>query len=131
MGNFQLRCRPGPMNITDQTLWVVSSDVSPITTADGLGLLDVKRDIYCDLAVLSAAVWLLIKWTPAGITVKEIVDLLETAVPLHRHILEVETCGSVADFARDGFVGKGPGRESMTENMDAQIPPIGDGGGGN
>src|SRR5712664_2591897 len=105
------------MNITDQTLWVVSPDVSPITTPDGLGLIDIKRDMYCDLAVLSAAVWLLIKWTPAGITVKEIVDLLETAVPLHRHILEVETCGSVADFARGGFVAKRPGLELVTESM--------------
>src|SRR5258708_32947039 len=124
MRDPKLRCRPRAMNITDQTLWVVSPDVSPITTPDGLGLIDIKRDMYCDLAVLSAAVWLLIKWTPAGITVKEIVDLLEPAVPLQRHILEVETCRSVADFARRGFVGKQPGRKSRTESMDAPTPPI-------
>ena len=131
MGDSQLRCRFGAMNIDDQTLWVVCPDVSPITTPDGVGLLDFKSDTYCDLAVLSAAVWMLIKWTPTGITVREIVDLLETAVPLHREILEVETCRSVADFARDGFVGKQPCSGSVTERMDARTPPIGDGVGDN
>jgi hypothetical protein len=74
---------------------------------------------------------MLIKWTATGITVREIVDLLETAVPLHREILEVETCRSVADFARDGFVGKQPCRESVTESMDGRTPPIVDGVGEN
>jgi len=50
-------------------------------------------------------------WTPNGITVKEIVNLLETAAPLPRHILEVETCRLVASLARKGFVRERPPRE--------------------
>ncbi len=77
--------------------------VRSIRTQEGLLLLDLERDMYCDLALLAGAVWLLMKWTPAGIRVKEIVDLLETAAPLPRHILETETCRLVASLARKGF----------------------------
>ncbi len=108
------------MTITDKTLWVVSPEVRSIRTTEGLVLLDFERDMYCDLALLSAAVWLLIKWTPAGITVKEIVDLLETAVPLPRRILETETCRLVASLTQNGFVRKRPSRESGSELGDAQ-----------
>jgi len=76
------------MNITDKTGWVVSRNVCFTKTPEGLVLLDFEKDVYCDLALLAAGVWLLIKWTPCGITVKEIVDLLETAVPIPRHILD-------------------------------------------
>ncbi len=108
------------MTITDKTLWVVSPEVRSIRTTEGLVLLDFERDMYCDLALLSAAVWLLIKWTPAGITVKEIVDLLETAAPLPRYILETEACGLVASLTQNGFVRKRPSRESGSELGDAQ-----------
>jgi len=67
------------------------------------------------------------KWTPAGITVKEIVDLLETAAPVPRHILETETCRLVASLARKGFVRKRPSRESMSEHRDDQEDAISDG----
>ncbi len=80
------------INITDKTIWVVSGNVRFTNTPEGLLLVDFQRNMYCDLALLAAAVWLLIEWTPAGITVKEIVDLLETAAPLPRRILETETC---------------------------------------
>ena len=79
--------------------------------------------MYCDLALLAGAVWLLMKWTPTGITgitVKEIVDLLETAAPVPRHILETETCRLVASLARKEFVRERPSRESMSEHMDDQ-----------
>lgn len=91
------------MNISDKTLWVVCREVRSIRTPEGLLLLDLERDMYCDLALLAGAVWLLMKWPPAGITVKEIVALLETAAPLPRHILETETCRLVASLARKGF----------------------------
>jgi hypothetical protein len=115
------------MNITDNTFWVVSQEVMSIRTPAGLLLLDSKRDMYCDLALLAAAVWLLIKWTPAGITAREIVDLLETATPLPRHILETETCRLVASLARKGFVRKRPSRQSMGDYKNAQDQPAGDG----
>src|SRR5882762_10682145 len=78
------------MNITDKTVWVISRNVRVSETPGGLVLLDFERDMYCDLALLAAGVWLLIKWTPAGITLKEIVDLLETAAPLPRYALETD-----------------------------------------
>ena len=111
------------MNISDKTLWVVCREVRSIRTLEGLLLLDFERDTYCDLALFAAAVWLLMKWTPTGITgitVKEIVDLLETAAPVPRHILETETCRLVASLARKEFVRERPSRESMSEHMDDQ-----------
>lgn len=107
------------MNITDKTVWVVSGNVRFTNTPEGLLLLDFERDMYCDLALLAAGVWLLIKWTPGGITVKEIADLLETAAPLPRHILETETCGLVASLARKGFVRERPPRETAGEHRSA------------
>ena len=108
------------MNISDKTLWVVCREVRSIRTPEGLLLLDFETDTYCDLALFAGAVWLLMKWTPAGITVKEIVDLLETAAPVPRHILETETCRLVASLARKGFVRKRPSRECMSEHRNDQ-----------
>src|SRR6266852_7346972 len=108
------------MNITDKTLWVVSRNIRFTNTPEGLLLLDFERDMYCDLLLLASGVWLRIQWTPNGITVKEIVDLLETAAPLPRHILEAETCRLVASLARKGFVRERPSREPMSEHMDDQ-----------
>src|SRR5438046_973684 len=96
------------MNISDKTLWVVCREVRSIRTPEGLLLLDFQRDTYCDLALFAAAVWLLMKWTPTGITVKEIVDLLETAAPVPRHILETETCRLVASLVRKGLSASDP-----------------------
>ena len=101
------------MNISDKTLWVVCREVRSIRTPEGLLLLDFERDTYCELAVLAGAVWLLMKWTPVGITVKEIVDLLETAAPLPRYTLETETCRLVTSLARRGFVRERPPSESV------------------
>src|SRR5258707_14994525 len=115
------------MNIIDKTLWVVSGKGRFSNTPEGLLLVDFERDMYCDLALLAAAVWLLIEWTPAGITVKKIVDLLETAAPLPRRILETETCRLVASLARKGFVRKRPSRESVGDYKNAQEQPAGDG----
>jgi len=115
------------MKIIDKTLWVVSGNVRFSNTSDGFLLLDFERDMYCELALLAAAVWLLIEWTPAGITVKEIVDLLETAAPLPRRILETETCRLVSSLARKGFVQKRPSGESVGEGKNAQEQPAGDG----
>ncbi len=112
------------MNISDKALWVVCREVRSIRTSEGLLLLDFERDTYCDLALFAGAVWLLIEWTPAGITVKEIVDLLETAAPLPRHILETETCRLVASLARKGFVRKRPSRECMSEHRNDQDEAI-------
>src|SRR5258708_15605666 len=106
------------MNIADNTLWIVSREGRSIRTPAGVLLLDSERDMYCDLALLAAAVWLLIKWTPAGITVREIVDLLETAAPLPRHILETETCKLLASLGRKGFIRK-RSRESVIEHRNA------------
>src|SRR5207248_1133196 len=108
------------MNITDKTIWVVAPEVRSVPTSDGLTLLDSEREMYCDLALLAASVWLLIEWTPAGITVKEIVDLLETAAPLPRNMLETETCGVVADLARNRFVRKRPSGGSVSERRNVQ-----------
>jgi hypothetical protein len=108
------------VNITDKTIWVVAPEVRSVPTSGGLTLLDSEREMYCDLALLAASVWLLIEWTPAGITVKEIVDLLETAAPLPRNMLETETCGVVADLARNGFVRKRRPGESVSERRNAQ-----------
>ena len=69
--------------------------------------------------VIGYRVWLLIKWTPNGITAKEIVDLLETAAPLPRHVLEAETCRLVASLARKGFVQERPPRETVGEHRSA------------
>ena len=101
------------INITDKTIWVVSGNVRFTNTPEGLLLVDFQRNMYCDLALLAAAVWLLIEWTPAGITVKEIVDLLETAAPLPRYTLETETCRLVTSLARRGFVRERPPSESV------------------
>ncbi len=118
------------MKITDKTVWVVSGNLQSIRTLDGLRLLDFDRGMSCDLALLAGAVWLLIKWTPVGITVKEIVDLLETAAPLPRNMLETETCGVVADLARSGFVRKRPSGESVSERRNAQEPAVLEAGAG-
>jgi len=107
------------MNITDKTLWVVSRNIRFTNTPEGLLLLDFERDMYCDLLLLASGVWLLIKWTPNGITVKEIVDLLETAAPLPRYILEAETCRLVASLARREFVRERPPRETVREHRSA------------
>ncbi len=115
------------MNISDKALWVVCREVRSIRTSEGLLLLDFERDSYCDLALFAGAVWLLMEWTPAGITVKEIVNLLETAAPLPRHILETETCRLVASLARKGFVRERSSRESMSEHRDDQEEAIADG----
>src|SRR2546430_2954819 len=77
---------------------------------------------------LAASVWLLIEWTPAGITVKEIVDLLETAAPLPRNMLETETCGVVADLARNRFVRKRPSGGSVSERRNVQAHAVEEGG---
>ena len=110
------------MNITDKTVWVVSRNVRVSETPGGLVLLDFERDMYCDLALLAAGVWLLIKWTPAGITLKEIVDLLETAAPLPRYTLETETCRLVTSLARRGFIGERPPSESVPNR---RMTPLG------
>jgi len=116
------------MNITEKTLWVVAPEVRSVPTTDGLTLLDSEREMYCDLALLAASVWLLIEWTPAGITVKEIVDLLETAAPLPRNMLETETCGVVADLARNRFVRKRPSGGSVSERRNVQAHAVEEGG---
>src|SRR5258708_16084586 len=118
------------MNITEKTLWVAAPEVRSVPTTDGLTLLDSEREMYCDSALLAASVWLLIEWTPAGITVKEIVDLLKTATQLPRNMLEVETCGVVADLARNGFVRKRPSGEFVSERRDAQAHAVEEGGTG-
>jgi hypothetical protein len=46
------------MNITDKAFWVVSGNVRCANTQEGLLLLDFERDMYCDLALLDAEVWL-------------------------------------------------------------------------
>src|SRR5258708_2127889 len=115
------------MNITDKSIWVVSGNVRFSNTPEGFLLLDFERDMYCELALLAAAVWLLIKWTPAGITVKEIVYLLETAAPLPRRILETETCRLVASLARKGLVRKRSSSESVGEYTNAQVQSAEDG----
>ena len=116
------------MNITDKTIRVVAPDVRSVPTSDGLTLLDSEREMYCDLALLAASVWLLIEWTPAGITVKEIVDLLETAATLPRNMLETETCGVVADLARNRFVRKRPSGGSVSERRNVQAHAVEEGG---
>ena len=116
------------MNIADKTHWVVSPEVQSIRTPDGLELLGFERDIYCDLPLLAGAVWLLIKWTAIGITVKETVDLLETAAPLPRDILETETCRVVADLARNGFVRRRPSGESVSERRNVHAQAVAEGG---
>ena len=116
------------MNIADKTNWVVSPEVQSIRTPDGLELFGFERNMYCGLPLLAGAVWLLIKWTAIGITVKETVDLLETAAPLPRNILETETCRVVADLARNGFVRKRPSGESMSERRNVQAPAVAGGG---
>jgi len=115
------------LSMTDKTLWVVCREIRSIRTPEGLLLLDFERDMYCDQPLLAAAVWLLVEWTPAGITVKEIVDLLETAAPVRRHVLEAETCRLVASLARKGFVRKRPSNESMSEHRNDQGEAIADG----
>ncbi len=107
------------MTITDKTHWVASRNIRFTNTPEGLLLLDFERAMYCDLMLLAAGVWLLIKWTPDGITVQEIVDLLETAAPLPRHILEAETCRLVASLARREFVRERPPRETVREHRSA------------
>jgi hypothetical protein len=69
------------------------------------------------------------EWTPAGITVKEIVDLLETAAlaPVRRQILENETSRLVASLARKGFVRKRPSKEFISEHRNEQEKTIADG----
>ncbi len=104
------------MNIADKTLWVVSRNIRFTNTPEGLLLLDFERDMYCHLALLAAGVWLLFDWTRCGITVKEIVDSLETAAPLPRRILEVEMCRLVASMSRKRFVREGPPSETMGEH---------------
>jgi len=116
------------MNIAEKTLWIVAPEVRSVPTTNGLTLLDSEREMYCDLALLAASVWLLIEWTPAGITVKEIVDLLEKAARLPRNILEKETCGVVADLARNGFVRKHPSGESVSERRNVQAHEVEEGG---
>ena len=112
--------------MTDKTLWVACREVRSIHTSEGLLLLDFERDIYCDLPLLAAAVWLLIEWTPPGITVKEIVDLLETAVSVRTQILETETCRLVASLARKGFVRKRASNVSMSEQGNDQEKAVAD-----
>ena len=115
------------LSMTDKTLWVVCREIRSIRTPEGLLLLDFERDMYCDLALLAAAVWLLMEWTPAGITVKEIVDLLETAVPIRRHILETETCRLVASLSQKGFVRERPSNEFMSGHRNDQEEVTADG----
>src|SRR5260370_38333735 len=103
------------MNITDKTLWVDAPDVGSVPTSGGLTLLDSEREMYCDLALLAASVWLLIEWTPAGITVKETGDLLKTATQLPRNMLEVDTCGVVADLPQNGCGRKRPSGEFVSK----------------
>jgi AraC-like DNA-binding protein len=111
------------MNINDETLWVTTPNISAVRTRDGVALLDFERDMYCDLAFLSGAVWLLINWTPPGISAKDIAVLLEQAVSLPRHILETETCKVVADLTRDGFIQKrlAPEFSSHDENSHGSV----------
>ena len=116
------------MNITEKTFWVVAPEVRSVPTTDGLTLLDSEREMYCDLALLATSVWPLIECTPTGITVKEVVDLLETAARLPRNILENETCGAVADLARNGFVRKQPSGESVSERRNVQAHAVEEGG---
>ena len=108
------------INTHDKTLWVVDPEILAVRTLDGLGLLDFQRDTYCDLALLSSAVWLAIQLTPTGITIREIVDLLEQIVPAQRHVLESETCRVVAGLARDGFVRNKPSCQPVSEHANAQ-----------
>ena len=115
------------MNINDKTLWVVAPAVRSVRTSDGLTLVDLSRVIYSDLALLAASVWLLIEWTPAGIAVKEIVDLLEQVVSVRRRVLETETCRLVDHLAQNGFLRKRPGFESASERTNAQEQPVGKG----
>jgi hypothetical protein len=115
------------LRMTDKTLWVVCREVRSIRTSEGLLLLDFERDMYCDLPVLAAAVWLLMEWTPAGITVKEIVDLLETAVTVRRRVLETETCRLVASLSQKGFVRKRPPNEFLSEHRNDQEEVTADG----
>ena len=116
------------LSMTDKTLWVVCREIRSIRTPEGLLLLDFERDMYCDQPLLAAAVWLLVEWTPAGITVKEIVDLLETAAlaPVRRHILETETCRLVASLARKGFVSKRPANVCMSYHGNAHEKAVAD-----
>jgi len=115
------------LRMTDKTLWVVCREVRSIRTPEGLLLLDFERDMYCDLPVLAAAVWLLMERTPAGITVKEIVDLLETAAPVRRRVLETETCRLLASLAQKGLVRKRPPNEFMSEHTNDEEEVIADG----
>jgi hypothetical protein len=94
------------MDIANKTRWVAAPRIRYAWTPEGLTLVALDRVMYCDLAVLAGAVWLLIDWTPTGITVKEIVDLLETVAPLRRRLLETETCKTVTELVRNGFVRK-------------------------
>ena len=116
------------MDVTDKIFWVVSRNVRSIRTLDRLRLLSFDRGMYCDLTLLAGAAWLLIKWTPVGITVNEIVDLLETAAPLPRNMLETETCVVVADLARSGFVRKRPSGEPVRGRRNAPAQAVGEGG---
>lgn len=115
------------LRMTDKTHWVVCREVRSIRTPVGLLLFDFERDMYCDLPVLAAAVWLLMEWTPAGITVKEIVDLLETAAPVRRRVLETETCRLLASLAQKGLVRKRPPNEFMSEHTNDEEEVIADG----
>ena len=102
------------MDINDTTPWIIAENVRSESTDDGLLLLDYCRDVYFDMDRYAACVWLAIEWTPEGITVGEIVELLKQAVDLRRHRLEVEACRCVSELFEHGFIRPCEPRYSQT-----------------
>jgi hypothetical protein len=114
------------MKIDNNTPWVISPDVRSTPTDHGFLLLDCNRDMYCDTNLLSACAWVAIKWTATGITVREIVGLLEQVVIMPRLNLEAYTCRCVAKLVRAGFVRSHLKDEPNDEGGDREKQPCKD-----
>lgn len=103
------------MNSNEKVLWVANRNFSVLRTDDGFALVNCRNNARCDLDLLSGSVWLLIDWTPAGIRVEEVVDLLRHTERFPKRIREAEIQLIVNDLALRGFVHKRLAQESETQ----------------
>jgi len=90
----------------DKNRWLVSPNVRSSYAEDSALLLDVKKGLSYRLNVLGVQVWVAIEQSPGGITLKGIVDVLETRFSVPRKQLESDTADCLDKLRELGLVQK-------------------------
>jgi Coenzyme PQQ synthesis protein D (PqqD) len=96
------------LKTADSFRWVVSPGVRSTCVEDGAVLLDIKNGRCYSLNPVAARVWVAIEGSPEGISLADIVDILEMHFEVPRPEMERDTADCLKKLQRKSLVQRQP-----------------------